>query len=90
VSEVRGGTGLLAAVEIDAGAVPDRGAAVAEVVSRARSEGVLVRGLPSGIALSPPLTAQPEHFQLAADAIGAGLTSLVAQSPDVASSRYSR
>ena len=86
VSEVRGGVGLLAAVGIDPGAVPDIAAAVAQVVKQARAEGVLVRGLAAGIALSPPLTAQPEHFQLAADAIGAGLRSVAEQPSNVASS----
>jgi adenosylmethionine-8-amino-7-oxononanoate aminotransferase len=55
-------------------------------VKQARAEGVLVRGLAAGIALSPPLTAQPEHFQLAADAIGAGLRSVAEQRSNVASS----
>ena len=61
VSEVRGGTGLLAAVGIDAAAVPDMGTAVAQVVKQARAEGVLVRGLGAGVAVSPPLTAEPER-----------------------------
>jgi putrescine---pyruvate transaminase len=86
VSEVRGGTGLLAAVGIDPAAVPDIAAAVAGVVKHARAEGVLVRGLAAGVALSPPLTAEPEHFQLAADAIGAGLATLAGQRSNVASS----
>jgi adenosylmethionine-8-amino-7-oxononanoate aminotransferase len=86
VSEVRGGTGLLAAVGIDPDAVPDMADAVAQVVKGARSEGVLVRGLAAGIALSPPLTAEPEHFQQAADAIAAGLRSVARQRSNVASS----
>ena len=86
VSEVRGGTGLLAAVGIDAGAVPDMGTAVAQVVKQARAEGVLVRGLGAGIAVSPPLTATPEHFQMTADAIGAGLAAVEEQRSNVASS----
>jgi adenosylmethionine-8-amino-7-oxononanoate aminotransferase len=86
VSDVRGGTGLLAAVGIDPDAVPDLATAVAQVVKKARAEGVLVRGLGAGVALSPPLTAQPEHFQMAADAIGAGLAALAEQRSNVASS----
>jgi adenosylmethionine-8-amino-7-oxononanoate aminotransferase len=86
VSEVRGGTGLLAAVGIDAAAVPDMGTAVAQVVKQARAEGVLVRGLGAGVAVSPPLTAEPEHLQMAADAIGAGLAVLAEQRSNVASS----
>jgi putrescine---pyruvate transaminase len=86
VSEVRGGTGLLAAVGIDSGAVPDMANAVAQVVKQARAEGVLVRGLGAGVAVSPPLTAEPEHFQMAAEAIGAGLAVLAEQRSNVASS----
>ena len=86
VAEVRGGTGLLAAVELDADALPDRATAVAEVAKQARSEGVLVRALAAGIAVSPPLTALPEHLQLTAEAIGSGLGSLANWSPNVASS----
>jgi adenosylmethionine-8-amino-7-oxononanoate aminotransferase len=86
VSEVRGGTGLLAAVGIEADAVPDVANAVAEVVRVARAEGVLVRGLAAGIAVSPPLTAQPEHFQMTADAIAAGLRSVARARSNVASS----
>ena len=78
VSEVRGGTGLLAAVELDADAFPDRADAVGRVVRVARGEGVLVRALGAGIAVSPPLTVEVEHLELAARAIGAGLESLSA------------
>jgi putrescine---pyruvate transaminase len=78
VSEVRGGTGLLAAVELDADAFPDRADAVGQVVRVARGEGVLVRPLSAGIAVSPPLTVEVEHLELAARAIGAGLESLSA------------
>lgn len=65
VVEVRGGTGLLAAVEIDGN--PQ---ALAAAV---RAEGVLVRPLASGVAVSPPLTATPEHFELITGAIERGL-----------------
>jgi adenosylmethionine-8-amino-7-oxononanoate aminotransferase len=40
---------------------------------------VIVRPLGSSIALSPPLTATPEQFRTAAEAIGAGLDSLMAR-----------
>ncbi len=86
VAGVRGGTGLLAAVALDEDAFPDRASAAAAVAMEARREGVLVRALPQGIALSPPLTVEPEHLQLAADALGAGLDLLAKSSPNVASS----
>jgi len=34
---------------------------------------VLVRGLARGVAVSPPLTAEPQHFAMIADALEQGL-----------------
>lgn len=68
VAEVRGGVGLLAAVGLD-----DQAATPAEIAIRARHRGVLVRALGAGIAVSPPLTATPEHFEAIADALAAAL-----------------
>jgi len=79
ISELRGGTGLLAALEINGDVLKRRPSAVADVFKGTREAGVLVRPLGSGIALSPPLTATPEHFQIAAEAIGAGLDSLMSK-----------
>jgi putrescine aminotransferase len=76
VAEVRGGVGLLAAVELSSDLrdrVPD---AVARVAMAARAKGVLVRTLGQGVAVSPPLTVQEEHFELIAEAIEAGLAAL--------------
>jgi putrescine aminotransferase len=61
VGAVRGGVGLLAAVEL----APEQlrgGATVAAVVAAARRRGVLMRGLAAGIALSPPLTITEEQI----------------------------
>ncbi len=58
VVEVRGGTGTLAAVELEGNPQVFAGAV--------RAEGVLVRALASGVAVSPPLTATEEHFDLIA------------------------
>lgn len=77
VSELRAGTGLLASLEINAEALKRRPGAVADVVKGTRSNGVLIRPLGSSVALSPPLTATPEHFRIAAEAIGAGLDVLM-------------
>jgi len=79
VAEVRGGTGLLAAVEINADVRARRPSAVADLFKGARAHGVMVRPLGAGVAVSPPLTATPEHFRLAAEAIGAGLDGLMAK-----------
>ena len=37
-----------------------------------------MRPLPTAVAISPPLTATPEHFELIADAMRAGLDGLAA------------
>jgi putrescine---pyruvate transaminase len=67
VGEVRGGTGLMAAVELDAGA---QGAGVqpAHVTAALRERGVVTRALARAIAFSPPLTVQLEHIALIGDA----------------------
>jgi putrescine aminotransferase len=67
VTEVRGGCGLLAAVQL---ASHDM---VAKVAQGAREAGVLVRPLLGSIALSPPLIVEREHIQQLADGIHAGL-----------------
>jgi putrescine---pyruvate transaminase len=66
-SEVRGGTGFLAAV-----GVKEPGA-VATLAAGARRAGVLVRPLLGGVAVSPPLICDQEHIDLVAQAIEAGL-----------------
>jgi adenosylmethionine-8-amino-7-oxononanoate aminotransferase len=78
ISELRGGTGLLASLEISAAALERLPGAVTEVFKATREHGVLVRPLGTSVALSPPLTATPEQFQMAAEAIGAGLDQLMA------------
>jgi putrescine---pyruvate transaminase len=74
VSEVRGGVGTMAAVELSDELLAARPGAVGELVAAARGEGVLVRGLGRGVAVSPPLTATAEHFGLIHDAISHGLS----------------
>ncbi len=73
VAEARGGTGVLAAVELD----PERLAAnpglPAAVAAGARRRGVLVRPMVSAVAVSPPLTFAEEHIDLMADALRGGL-----------------
>jgi putrescine---pyruvate transaminase len=58
-------------------------AAVFKVAAGAREQGVLVRPLGSGLAVSPPLTANDEHFGLMAEALAHGLGKL--QAPAVGS-----
>jgi putrescine aminotransferase len=69
VGEVRGGTGLLAAVELDDGFLAQHPDGTAHVGRLARDVGVLVRPLARALAVSPPLTVQPDHFTLIAEAL---------------------
>jgi putrescine aminotransferase len=71
-SEVRGGTGFLAAVGVN------DPAAVATLTAGARKAGVLVRPLLGGVAVSPPLICEQEHIDLIAQAIKAGLDDVAA------------
>ena len=72
-AEVRGGTGTLAAVDLDRELLERDPAALGRLTAAARADGVLVRQLGSGVAVSPPLTATAEHFEMIAHAISAGL-----------------
>ncbi len=81
VEEVRGGCGLLAAVALTPEVRAEQPTAVAQVAAGARAEGVLVRPLGTALAASPPLTATPEHFELIAGAMRAGLDRLGAEAP---------
>lgn len=76
VAEVRGGVGLLAAVELSADVSAQTPDAIARLARGAREKGVLVRALGQGVAVSPPLTVHSEHFGLIAEAIEAGLAGL--------------
>ena len=76
VGDVRGGVGLLAAVELADEVIAREPGAVAQVARVAREDGVLVRPLGRAIAVSPPLTAEPEHFALIAQALEHGIAAL--------------
>jgi len=81
VSEVRGGVGMMAAVELTAEVRERHPGAVRTLMMGAREAGVLVR--PGGVAVSvsPPLTAGPEHFELIASGIEQSLATLAAKTP---------
>jgi adenosylmethionine-8-amino-7-oxononanoate aminotransferase len=81
VESVRGGCGLLAAVQLTS---HDD---VAKVAQGAREAGVLIRPLLGAVAVSPPLIVEQEHLQQLADGIRAGLDRLgsVAPKPDPSS-----
>jgi adenosylmethionine-8-amino-7-oxononanoate aminotransferase len=73
VAEARGGTGVLAAVELDPERLAANPALPAAVAAGARERGVLVRPMVSAVAVSPPLTLAEEHLDLLTDAYRAGL-----------------
>src|SRR5438105_5464708 len=80
VAEVRGGTGMMAAVALS-DEVLARPGAVAAVTMGAREAGVLVRPLGAAVGASPPLTMEPEQFATIAEAIEHGLSKLSAHEP---------
>jgi putrescine---pyruvate transaminase len=73
VSEVRGGVGTLAAVELTTEFREWQPGAAGLVMKETRAAGVLVRPGGAAITMSPPLTAGPEHFEMMASAIEHGL-----------------
>ena len=76
VAEVRGGVGLMAAVELSdelLSAYPD---AALQITRSARQRGVLIGPRERALTLSPPLTATQEHFGLVAEAIQHGLATV--------------
>ena len=72
ISEVRGGTGLMAAIELHPDAMA-AGITPVHVTAAMRERGVVVRGLGKGIAFSPPLTITDEHISLIARTTGEAL-----------------
>ena len=74
VEDVRGGVGLLAAVQLRQDLVEADPALGARVGAATREAGVLVRPLVGGaLAVSPPLTIDDSEIQEAVDGIRAGL-----------------
>ena len=69
VAEVRGGKGLLAAVEIAAPVMDADPGAPVRLAMEMRKRGVLVRPLGRGVAASPPLTVQQDQLELIGDAL---------------------
>ena len=78
VSEVRGGVGTMAAVELTAEACERQPRLAASLALAVRAAGVFVRPGGTAVAVSPPLTAGPEHFEMIAQAIEHGLNALCA------------
>jgi putrescine aminotransferase len=76
VADVRGGVGLLAAVELAPDFLAAHPGAVGELALLVREEGVLVRALPNAVGVSPPLTITVDDLALLAEALKAGLDAL--------------
>jgi adenosylmethionine-8-amino-7-oxononanoate aminotransferase len=69
VGEVRGGIGLMAGVCLAPDLIAARPTAPGELYRAMRDNGVHTRGIPTGVALAPPLTVGPEHLEIIADAV---------------------
>ncbi|MDQ0379541.1 aminotransferase family protein [Amycolatopsis thermophila] len=76
VREVRAGTGLLAAVELEPDLFDRLPSAVPDLSLLIRQQGVLPRTLAKALAVSPPLTIQSAEIQEIARAFAAGLDEL--------------
>jgi putrescine aminotransferase len=73
VAEVRGGVGTMAAVELRPEVCEGLPRVAASLALGARAAGVFVRPGGTAVAVSPPLTATAEHFEMIAQGIGHGL-----------------
>lgn len=73
VAEARGGTGALAAIELDPERVAANPGLPNAVAAAARRRGVLVRPMVSALAVSPPLTFTDEHVELMVEGLRGGL-----------------
>jgi adenosylmethionine-8-amino-7-oxononanoate aminotransferase len=80
VAEVRAGLGFLAAVELTAEVLDADPGAPVKLQRACRDEGVIVRNLGRGVAVSPPLVAGEAELDLLASALPKALDSLAAQS----------
>ena len=75
VSDVRGGTGLLAAVDLDPRIVERVPGAANMLGTHVREAGAVTRPSLRGVPVSPPLTITPEEIDMITDAIRDGLDS---------------
>jgi adenosylmethionine-8-amino-7-oxononanoate aminotransferase len=76
VADVRGGTGLMAAVALRPEVLEADPTASTKLYKAVRSNGVLTRAHPVGLAISPPLIVTVEQIRELANAVKAGLDSL--------------
>ena len=76
VGEVRAGLGLLGAVELTHAARAADPSAVSRLTLACREQGLLVRSLATGVAVSPPLTIEATQIAEIGEGIAEGLTAL--------------
>ncbi len=76
VSEVRGGVGLLGAVELSPAFLEAQPLGVGLLQDEMRSRGVITRTLSTSIAFSPPLTIEKHHLDEVSEALSDSLRSL--------------
>jgi putrescine aminotransferase len=76
VAEVRGGLGLLGAVELTEEVRSSHPGALDRLAALARERGVLLRVLGKAVAISPPLIVEPEELDLIHDVVGDSLEAL--------------
>jgi len=79
VAEVRGGLGLLGAVELSGEVLAARPGALARLAVLARERGILLRVLGTSVAVSPPLIIEPEEIGLIAEGLDEALGALGAE-----------
>ncbi|GAA4883532.1 aspartate aminotransferase family protein [Saccharopolyspora cebuensis] len=77
VGEVRGGTGLLGAVELAPDLLAEDPGAVPRAQRAVRDRGVVVRPLGTALAVSPPLTITESEIGLITDALREGLDAML-------------
>jgi adenosylmethionine-8-amino-7-oxononanoate aminotransferase len=73
VAGVRGGIGLMAAISLAPDLLATRPGAPGDLYLAMRANGVHSRAVSDGVAFSPPLIVHPEHLEMIADAVRAGL-----------------
>jgi putrescine aminotransferase len=78
VGEVRAGLGLLAGIDLAGAVLSEHPGAPGQWQRACRDAGLLVRPLPQGIAVSPPLVADASEIALIGERILMGLTALEA------------
>lgn len=76
IAEVRGGTGLMAAAQLNDEILEADPTAPIKLAAAVRNNGVITRNLVAGVAFSPPLTIEDDQLELIGNALAEGVDSL--------------